>query len=848
MNPTIIENNSLVTVEKTPVDEGVTVVNSVTSHEQVTKTVANNEGCTSDRRDEIDPIISDTSLASFLSRDFIIGEWDWLQSDVDGLAKKSYMLPYELLSKVTIRHKASRYQYLRCDFVVNIKVTGSEFHYGRLMMTYEPSPYGTTGIAQDSARQNIISASALNHVQISPNGIASMDLVVPFSLPIQYIDLNENKTKPNMNENTCAMVTVWVLNQLRSTATGSLPVTIRARMTNVVLTGPTCEDWTIEAPTAMYFPAPDIPGSSCIGKIYTQGFGNNRDKEQEQKSEQGVISGVAEAVANFAAPFEAVPLIGEFASAIATGASGIAGMAKSLGYSMPNDMRASAPVHMDNAIYPHATGMELSRLVAFKPDCKTAPCIPQISGIADETQISRIISTPGLMAKFNILPSSSVNLRVYREWISPMACLGTYVTTEATPPETYVKLRHTPLSYTSMCFTKWRGSINFRLQIIASSMHSGSIRISWVPNNVGFNSAWPVNSDQFTDVISKIVEIKGTTEVCFTIPYLKNEQWSSIAYQKNTIVENDNYKAYQMSFNGNLIISVVTPITHMYDPVPPVSCNLWHSAGADFQLAGPTRRRLKVRELQSGKEAVTDKDLTMGGYSSSAMRKATYEPLVPARGFRDNNCCDADTITCLKKLLSVPELTHSWVGIMNDKPILINPFAPPALFGDMHVQLTFFDWFCSIFRWARGGYCVRIQSDYVTNLAVFFTAASRKKPPRRITNLAQYSMKDMVDVTSPQITIFGNSSENAYRATFPYSNTIPAVRLFHSCTNGNHDQSVGTRDLPVVILYHTATTTTETTRLFSHVADDFEFSQMIGPPTVETDIKLFLAPLSTVVY
>lgn len=848
INPTILENSTLVTVEQTPVDEGVTVVNSVTSHEQVTKTVEADDGCTSDCRGTIDPIVTDASIASFLSRDFVIGEWDWLQADADGLAKKQYMLPYELLAKKVILCKAGRYQYLRCDFVVNIKVTGSEFHYGRLMMTYDPAPMGNAGIGQDIGRQNMISASALNHVQISPNGISSMDLVVPFSLPLQYIDLNELKTKDLSTANTCAVVTVWVLNQLRSNATGSLPVTIRARMINVVLTGPSCEDWTIVAPEAISYPVPDIPTGSQIGNIYTQGSRPNKDAEQLNKSEQGVISGVAESLAKFAAPFTVVPLVGELAGAVATGAAGIAGIAKSLGYSMPNDMRASAPMHMDNGIYPHSTGMELSRIVAFKPDCKTSPSIAEISGVENETQISRVMSTPGLMAKFNILPANKVNDRIYREWITPLACMATKSTNTADPPVTHINMRHTPLSYTSMCFTKWRGSINFRLQIIASSMHSGSIRISWVPNNMGFGTAWPTTSDGFTDVISKIIEIKGTTEVCFTIPYLKNEQWSSLAYQRGTFTENDNHKTYQMSFNGNLFISIVTPITHMMDPVPTVACNLWHSAGADFQLAGPTRRRLIVKQVQSGKEAITKKDLSMGGYSSKSMRTATYEPLVPARGFRDNNCCDGDTVTCLKQLLSVPELTHTWTGIMNDMPILINPYAPPGLHGDADVQYTFFDWFSKLFRYARGGVCVRVQSDYVTNLCDMFTVSSRKKPPRRITNLAQYSMGSIVDVTSAQITIFGNSSDNAYRATFPYSNTVPAARLFASCTNGNHDHGVGVRDLPVVIIYHTATTTTETTRLYMHVADDFEFAQMIGPPNVETNIKLFLSPLSTITF
>lgn len=848
INPNILEAETKVTVEKTPVDEGVTVVNSVSSQEQVTKTVSNEEACTSIERLSLDPMITDTSIASFMSRDFVIAEFNWLQTDLDGLAKKSLMLPYELLSKKVLLNKASKYQYLRCDFVVNIKVTGSQFHYGRLLMTYDPCPLGNAGIDEDAGRCNLISASAQPHVQISPNGVASMDLVVPFSLPLQYIDLSENKSAANTEANTCAIVVVWILNMLRSSTTGSLPVTVRARMINVVLTGPTCEDWTITAPNYVNYPAPNLPVSSNIGALFTQGTKNTVDPEQDEKSQEGVISGVAERVAQFAEPFTHIPLVGEIASAVATGACGIAGIAKSLGYSMPNDMRASMPTYVDNAIYPHSTGIELSRIVAFKPDCKTSPSLPQISGFTDEMQISRIISTPAIMGRFNILPSHGVNYELYRDWITPLAVLGTVTTDTSTPPIQYAKMWHTPLSYTSMAFTKWRGSINFRLQIIASAMHSGSIRISWVPNNNSFNNAWPNSADTYADIISKVVEIKGTTEVCFSIPYMKPEQWSSISYQKNTIIESNNLKAYQMSFNGNLFISVVTPLTHMMDPVPTVSCNLWHSAGADFQLAGPTRRRLKVRRLQGGTEAITTNDLRSGGYSSHSMRRASYEPLVPSIGYRDNNCCDGDTVTCLKKLLSVPELTAVWKGIMNDKPILLNPYAPPGLTNDANVQLSYFDWFSNLFRWARGGLSVRVQSDYKSDLVAFFTVSTRKKPPRRVTNLPQYSLADSVDVSTPQITIYGDSQTNPYRATFPYSSTIPATRLFHSCTNGNFDTSVGIRDLPVIIIYHTSTSTVETTRLYTHVADDFEMSQMLGPPTVETEFKLFLSPMSTITY
>lgn len=840
-----VERPSVVNVEVTPVDQGVDSLNAVRSVEQVTASVTAGAECDSMAKLDLNPFTMDMSIDKFLAREFILDRFDWLQSEPVGTCLKTYCLPYELLVMKTLLCKIERYQFLRCDFEVTIKVVGSQFHYGRLLMAFNPAPFDE-GWLIPTENLTLSYAASSHHVQISPNGISNMTLQVPFSLTKPFYDLAEIEVPEGIRRNTSGIVNIWVLNNLRSSGEGSLPVTVSAKMVNISLSGPTCATHAVATPIYPAYPiVHEYDTLLAADYIYTQGL----DQEQLAKSKEGLISGVAEKVASFAAPFSVLPVVGEVASAVAAGALSLGGIAKSLGYSKPNDMRAAMPVFGEHGIYPHCTGLEGARIVAYNPACKTSPANETISGHPDDMQLSRVCSTPGLVKTFDILPAWTANTQCCAMWVTPLSVQCTRSGSIGPPDERVITIAHTPLSYCSVAFNKWRGAIRYLIQIVASSMHTGSIRITWIPNIDGTDDSWPVSNEAFDNCISKVVEIKGTTEVSFTVPYQKSQHWSMIGYCKGGETAGDRIPPYASNFNGRIFVHVVDPIKHPIVPVQPISCNVWHSAGSTYQLTAPCSLRMKVATIQAGKKELKKDDLMHGGYSLDAMRTMEYPPLVPFKGYVDNNCCDADTVTCLKKLLSVPQ----WVGrysLLPNVPLVINPFSLMHPLSTPDVFYGFYDWFLRLYRWARGGFTLRIVPDFSSSgmRCVFYRINSLKSPKRRYTVLSAYSLDHAINRSSPQMELVGNALYNPWRATFPYSSTTPGVRLGGHRPNTAGGVGDGETTELCVIQTFGARLESQEFHLYENVADDFELGQRVGIQHVNHYMHSFLTPASAITW
>ena len=104
--------------------------------------------------------------------------------------------------------------------------------------------------------------------------------------------------------------------------------------------------------------------------------------------------------------------------------------------------------------------------------------------------------------------------------------------------------------------------MNYTVQMICSSFHSGRIQILYYPVGTTYDTAEPY------ELLSRIVDVQKDLEIKFSIPY--------------TFI-----RPYTDSSIGTLVIKVVNPLTFKENPVPDIYFNIWVSGGSDFEFMYP---------------------------------------------------------------------------------------------------------------------------------------------------------------------------------------------------------------------------------------------------------------------
>lgn len=722
---------------------------------------------------------TETSLLDFLSRPHIISQFIWTNSQPAFQPIQGWSFPHCLLSLPSVLRKIQNFQYFRGNIKLALRVNGTPFHYGRLLLSFNPN--FNNHVNYPLGFNNFVHHCSLPHIQIDANDSTVSEMLIPFTLPIEFIDLVALSNQPYACRTEMGAVTLFVLNQLQSEHNTSITCSLFASFEDIHLSGATNAIINPVLPN-LWVPQPSTIGTTrLIDYVVTQQ--SSRDPEAKQKSSTGLVSGITEKVASFAAPLSVIPGIGPIASAISTGASALGGLFKVFGFSKPYNQSAIQKVVLRSTNLAFGTGLENAELLSIRPDDKVCPAYNYTGGNIDDMQISRIVSTPGFIGQFFITSEMAASAFIYSHRISPVNCLYDPVDKECD---------FTPLAYTSAAFTYWRGSIRYRLQFVCSSSHSCRLRIVWFPPG-----AVPTTSeDELSNFINAIVDVSTSTDFCFTIPYLSDSPWKTISSGST---------ALSTSTMGSFALYVVNPLTFTATPVPSISVNVWHSAGPDFQLSRPTDLRLvNAVSPQSSRKAPS--------LSLDSMRVDDYPSFIPSTQYVEKNLCNSDSVTHLKELLGRSCYVDSFV--MAAGTINFNPFAyPPS------ARWGFMGWFNQMFRYARGSFGLRISApNQLTSVTVTNGTLSQCSPSYTIAS------------TAPNYTgagaVFSNDCLNhPLEVACPYNSTQYAIPLSHWNSNPYS---------PNVPCLRIASASTAAKHFFLFAGDDWEYSVFVGAPQLKT--------------
>jgi len=246
---------------------------------------------------------ADSDLGNFLSRPIRLKEVSWAM----GAPLFDSFNPWsEFLSNPRVKEKIANYELLRMNLHVKFVISGTGFHYGRAMASYNPYLYDLITVQRNFLDVDLVQASQKPHIFLNPTNNAGGQLDLPFFYHKNYMSLSD------LDDNFMGNVTLKSFGDLQHANGGDDPVniTIYAWASDVVLTMPT----------------------SLTSVSYTAQSGKINSGDEYGK---GIVSKPASAIAHAAGQLTNVPMIAPYARATEMVAKGAGELATLWGYSRP---------------------------------------------------------------------------------------------------------------------------------------------------------------------------------------------------------------------------------------------------------------------------------------------------------------------------------------------------------------------------------------------------------------------------------------------------------------------------------------------------------------------------------
>lgn len=792
----------------------------------------------------VDPYMKQ-SLTEFLSRVYYYSA-EWSSAQPSGALLAQITFPNFLFSVPQIWDKLKNFTYFRAGVKIGIRMNGSKFHYGQVLVSYTPNFNNLLDL--QPAYNNVFSASGCPSFTISPSENEVHEFVLPFALPYQYIPMYY-ATSVSANSNGDAayqfgVVNIHVLNPLSNTLGPVTPVsyTIFANFVDVDVAGYTPVAYTIpvrqfktqatlpatliyEPPRPSVVPQPD-PLPVFPGVVEEDPFlAQKASAEQKSKSERGVVGATLETVSTLSGALSFIPEIGVVAAGISTVAGIGAQVADYFGWTNPVSLRAIQPVVSQFTNITNTHGLIDCQNLALSAESTVSPSTELLGGNGSEMKMLYIAQTPTLLATgITWSGSDATDVGLWETLVTPLAECRQAQNNRIFP---------TLLSWVSRSCLMWRGSIRYHIQITCSQMHVGRLRISFIP----LNTLTQLNSDEYASAISTIIDIQQQTTMSFTIPYLSHQPWMQTARPDTFTIKTPS--------PGYLRISVLNELNHPYQPIPAVFINVWTSAGPDFQLARPDDRWLRANWVTTTNDPEPPEGETpfvAQGLTREMIRTMPAPPLIPATGSREDRICNADEFHHVKDIIMRP----TWIGSGISSGLggtcwysRIDPFAAVTRYPTaIQPQIDYLTYFRLIFRFSRGGTRVVFAPMDQTNLQQYAsmliandfidadgTVGVVEAP--RIQGYLTAAWPDMVNQHVPAGSVIAYSNMPT-TAVIPYYSSlygIPNAGWTGGTTLGSF-QMYGIR--PTCRFAYTS----GKPEILLAAADDYELIFLVGPPAL----------------
>lgn len=232
----------------------------------------------------------------------------------------------------------------------------------------------------------------------------------------------------------------------------------------------------------------------------------------------------------------------------------------------------------------------------------------------DEMDLQRIARVPSLLQIREWEESDTPGTVLFKTNIDPMVMPG------STTLDSHFTLYPTYLAHVSSPFAYWRGSIDYHFTFACTEQHRGKVIAAWIPfdsmtDNISFIEANP-SVESLSLYPNEIFDLSLNSEFTFSVPYNTETPYREMSpfYSRLMLNSSDIDNANQVNSLGTLYLMVYNKLSHPATVTSTIQFNAFVRAGSDYQLralrfnrAEPvTYEKIRYVTLQSGLEVAME--------------------------------------------------------------------------------------------------------------------------------------------------------------------------------------------------------------------------------------------------
>lgn len=531
------------------------------------------------------------SVIDFLSRPVALKTASWGSSVVpETAAAQLYTanFPEVLIANNMIKEKLSGFVGLRATLVVKVQVNSQPFQQGRLMLQYYPyAQYMPNRVAL--VNSTLQGRSGCPRVDLDLSVGTEIEMRIPYVSPHTYFNLITG-------QGSFGAIYLNVYSQLRDqvSGTGSVEYTVWAHLENVDVQYPTGANiYTGSAPNYHNLAARLASGQMTeqeVIQMYKKKTFNQKPAKifaqsgfelSQLASNHSPSKGVGQ-ISEGLSTLSRIPIIGNMFTRPAWISSAASNIFRMLGFSkptmqgLPSEDKLRTQVRManyDGADASHKLALSSQNAIETKPG---------LSGTTtDEMALSHVTSIPNFWDNF-AWPSTGSNAApgtvLWSNFVTPMKI-------KAFSSTITDRFRTTHLGYVANSFGLWRGSLVYTFKFVKTQYHSGRLRISFIP--FYYNSTISTGTPDVSKSYQKIVDLRKSTEVTFTVPYVSTRPWMYCIRPDSSWLGTNSAKMYNC-VTGIIRVEVLNTLVAAQNVFSSIDTIVEVSGGPDLTFANPT--------------------------------------------------------------------------------------------------------------------------------------------------------------------------------------------------------------------------------------------------------------------
>nr|QYV43042.1 MAG: polyprotein [Picornavirales sp.] len=591
------------------------------------------------------------SIDSLLASHTKIMDLRWESKSPYNTTLATLKFPGKLTSVKQYECKLKFTALLRADIEIVLQAADAKLHSGSLIAVWVPChSEGFPRGMKLTGKQ----ASGMTHTQLILPSQPCVKIIIPFNHFKNFI------SQTSKDEDEIGALIVKVINPLKPPSSGAdvLQIKVLANFINVqaIITTPLTDQskW--------------VKGENVFPR-----FAAKESDEQDEKSEKGVISGIATTIANVADIVGGVPILSGVSSTVSVISRTVASAASLMGLSKPRTLQApivALPGLMQNVGY--ADAVDQGKILGLDPKNHVVIQPSLFGSLRDELSIAHLIQIPVLILQKEWKSDSTVGKTLLTIPVHPFVGSSHSVTGYSKP---IVQLSY--LGYVAAVFKFWRGSITFRIQIIATELHRGALVVAFIPRGTT-----GVLGLDYEVTIKKIIEIDGVSVTDITVPFVSTAMMNRVGCPFDVIdLESD-------VATGTIVIKVDRQLLTNSIVPDGVQFNVWVKAEPDFSFSFPSLECMNTFQHTEHMHASQEGDLP---------------DLTPTVGERTDIVMGED-IRNLRQLLKVSSLKYTGQKTFG---IGVQEIAFPAHTftgedNEAEIFPTFYSYFMRLYRFSRG--------------------------------------------------------------------------------------------------------------------------------------------------